>query len=90
MARKRFQPEQIIEILREVDQGSRVKDACRKNGISEPTFHRWRKMYGGLRTSEVQRIKHLERENQQLKTLAGDQALAIRVMKEELEKRGWI
>lgn len=90
MARKRYQPEQIVEILREVDQGTSVKDTCRKYGISGVTFHRWKRMYGGFRISEVQRIKHLERENHQLKTLAGDQALAIRVMKEEMEKRGWI
>lgn len=90
MARKRFQAEQIIEILREAEQAESIKDTCRKHGVSEVTMHRWKKMYGGMPSSEVQRIKQLEKENRQLKQLAGDQALAIQTMKGELEKRGWI
>ena len=84
MARKRFQSEQIVEILREAEGAGSIKDTCRKHGISDVTFHRWRRMYGGARISEVQKLKQLEKENRQLKTLAGDQALAIGVMKEEL------
>jgi len=89
MARKRFTPEQIIAILREVDTTGDMKEVCRKHAITETTCYRWRRMYGGMQTSEVQRIKQLEKENNQLKQLAGDQALAIQVMKEELKKRGW-
>lgn len=89
MARKRFTPEQIVEILREGDAGGMV-EACRKHGISDVTFYRWKRQYGGMQTSEVQRIKQLEKENKQLKELAGDQALAIQTMKDELKKRGWI
>ncbi|MBI3548722.1 MAG: transposase [Elusimicrobia bacterium] len=89
MARKRFTPEQIIAILREADAGD-AKEVIRKHNITDTTFYRWRRMYGGMQTSEVQRVRQLEKENSQLKQLAGDQALAIQVMKEELKKRGWI
>lgn len=89
MAKKRFTPEQIIEILREGDSIG-IAEACRKFNIADVTFYRWKRMYGGMQTSEVQRIKQLEKENQKLKELAGDQALAIQTMKDELKKRGWI
>ena len=90
MPRKRYQPEQIVNILRQAETGISAAELCRKHGISEVTFHRWRRMYGGVRATEVQRLKQLESENRQLKQLAGDQALAIQVMKEEMKKRGWI
>lgn len=89
MAKKRFTPEQIVEILREGDTAG-MPETCRKHGISDVTFYRWKRQYGGMQTSEVQRIKQLEKENKQLKELAGDQALAIQTMKDELKKRGWI
>ena len=89
MARKRFKAEQIIEILRECDATSNKQEVCRKFGITDTTYYRWKRMYGGMQTTEIQRIKQLERENNQLKQLAGDQALALQVMKEELKKRGW-
>ena len=89
MARKRYTPEQIVEILREADTKGDVKEVCRTHGITETTYYRWRRQYGGLQTSEIQRIRQLEKENSQLKQLAGDQSLAIQVMKEELKKRGW-
>lgn len=88
MARKRFGDEQIVGILREADT-STIAEVCKKHGISDVTFHRWKRKFGGIQTSDVQRMKSLERENRQLKELAGDQALAIQVMKEELKKRGW-
>lgn len=90
MARKRYKPDQIVKILEEAEKSSSIKDVCRKHGVSEVTFHRWKRMYGGLPSSELQHIKQLEKENRQLKQLAGDQALAIQVMKEEMKKRGWI
>ena len=90
MARKRYQPEQIVPILREAETNGSIKDTCRKHNITETTFHRWKRMYGGLRTTDIQKMKHREKENRQLKQLAGDQALAIQVMKDEMKKRGWI
>lgn len=90
MPRKRRTPEQIVAILREAERGSTVKEVCRKHGISDQTFYRWKKMYGGLGVSEVQRIKQLEKENAELKKLAGEQALVIQVQRETMKKKGWI
>lgn len=90
MPRKRHKPEQIVSILRESERGGTIKTVCRKYGISEQTFHRWKKMYGGLGVTEVQRIKQLEKENTELKKLAGEQALALQVQRETMKKKGWI
>ncbi len=90
MPRKRHSPEQIVAIIRDSERGDGATEVCKKHGISEQTFYRWKKIYGGLGVPEVQRIKQLERENRDLKQLAGDQALAIQVLKERAEKKGWI
>lgn len=90
MARRRFKPEEIVSILRDAEKTSSILEICRKYNICEQTFYRWKRMYGGIQTTEVQRIKQLEKENRELKQLAGDQALSIQVMKEEMKKRGWI
>jgi len=89
MARKRFKPEEIVAILRESERLGSVQEVIRKHGISDQTFYRWRKMYGGTGAPELARLKKLEAENQKLKQLAGDQALAIQILKEELGKKGW-
>jgi putative transposase len=89
MAKKRFTTEQIVAILREAEKAPTNEEVLRKHGISEQTFYRWKKMYGNLGTAEVQRIKQLERENQQLKQLAGDQALAIQILQEHIKKKGY-
>ncbi len=90
MPRKRHKPEQIVSILREAERGGTIKTVCRKYGISEQTFYRWKRMYGGLGVSEVQRIKQLEKENTELKKLAGEQALALQVQRDMMKKKGWI
>jgi putative transposase len=87
MAKKRFTAEQIVAILREAEKATTNEEILRKHGISEQTFYRWKKMYANLGIVEVQRIKQLEKENRQLKQLAGDQALAIQVLKELIEKK---
>ena len=88
MARKRFQPEQIVAILREVERSGDRQEVIRKHGISDQTYYRWKRKYGGLGVSEIQRIRELEKENRQLKQLAGDQALAIQILQEQAKKRG--
>jgi putative transposase len=88
MAKKRFTAEQIVAILREAEKAPTNEETLRKHGISEQTFYRWKKMYANLGTAEVQRIKQLEKENRQLKQLAGDQALAIQVLNEYIKKKG--
>ena len=86
MSRKRFTAEQIIAKLREaeveVSRGQSVGQACRKIGVTEQTYYRWRKVYGGLRLDQAKRLKDLERENSRLKRVVADQALDIAILKE--------
>lgn len=89
MARKRWKPDEIVAILREAERLGSIQEVIRTYGISDQTFYRWRKMYGGVSGNEVARLKKLEDENRRLKQLAGDQALAIQIMREELGKKGW-
>ncbi len=86
MGRKRHTPEQIIRKLREVEvelgRGLKTPEVCRKLGITEQTYYRWRKEYGGLRLDQVKRLKELEKENARLKKLVADQALDNAILKE--------
>ena len=89
MVQKLRNAEGIIKIIREADSGISTAEICKKHGISEQTYYRWREKYGGLDPSEVKRMKELEKENAKLKSLAGAQALLIEEFKTELKKRGW-
>ena len=86
MPRKRFTPEQIIAKLREGEvlssRGQRVSEICKQLGISEHTYYRWRKEYGGLNLDQARHLKDLERENARLKKLVAEQALDISILKE--------
>jgi putative transposase len=86
MARKRFSPEQIITMLREAEvllnQSSPVAEVCRKLGIAEQTYYRWRKEYGGMRVDQARRLKELEQENTRLKKLVADLSLDNAILKE--------
>ena len=86
MPRKRHTSEQIIRKLREAEvelaKGQRTADAVRKLGITEQTYYRWRKEYGGLRVDQARRLKELERENGRLKKVVADQALDNAILKE--------
>ena len=89
MARKRHSAEQIIAKLREAEialaKGQTVGQACRQIGVTEQTYYRWRKEYGGIRIDQVRKLKALEKENQRLKRLVADQALDISILKEVAE-----
>ena len=86
MARKRYSPEQIINYLREaeifISQGKSIREVSRQIGISEQTYYRWRKEFGGMEINQAQRLKDLEKENQRLKKLVADQALDIQILRE--------
>lgn len=86
MRKSRFSEAQIIEILKQADAGMKVVDLCRRHGISDATFYKWRSKYGGLGVSEAVRLRQLEEENRRLKRLVADQALDIQVLKEVLGK----
>lgn len=83
----RYTEEQIIRILKEVETGLSVAEVCRKYGVAEPTVYRWRQKYGGLDTSELQRLRQLEAENSRLKRIVAQQALDIDVLKEVVSKK---
>jgi putative transposase len=86
MPRKSHTTEQIIGKLREAEvllgQGQTVQEICRSLNISEQTYYRWRKEYGGLRTDQARRLKELEKENTQLKKLVADLSLDNAILRE--------
>jgi len=89
MVRKNFTPEQIINKLREaeihINQGISISEASRKIGVTEQTYYRWRKEYGGLRIEQAKRLKSLEKENTRLKKLVADLSLDNAILKEAAE-----
>jgi len=88
MPRRKYTPEQIISKLREAEvqlsQGKTVGQVCKSLGVSDQTYYRWRKEYGGMRTSQVHRLKELERENARLKKLVADLSLDNAILKEAI------
>ena len=86
--KKRYSEEQIVQILREAETSPTKAEVCRKYGISEWTYHRWKKEYQGLEVSQLRRLKQLETENIRLKKLVAEQALANEVLKEALVRHG--
>jgi putative transposase len=89
MVRKNFTPEQIINKLREaeihINEGISISEASRKIGVTQQTYYRWRKEYGGLRIEQAKRLKSLEKENARLKKLVADLSLDNAILKEAAE-----
>lgn len=89
MARKsQFSEEQIIRALKEVDAGAKAGEVCRRLGVSEQTFYRWKAKYGGMEVSDARKLKTLEEENRKLKTMVADLSLDLQAAKAVL-KRKW-
>jgi len=87
MKKNKFTDSQIAFILRQAEEGTPVAEVCRKSGISEQTYYRWRKKYGGLMPSEMKRLKQLEEENMRLKRLVADLALDKEMLQEVVRKK---
>ncbi len=89
--KKTHTPEQIIEILRQVEretnQGKTVAEACRELGISEWSFYRWRQKYGGMEKSDAKQLRELEKENARLKKLLAEKELDNDILKEALKTK---
>ena len=89
MSRKRYTPEQIISMLREAEvalsQGQTIAQACRVLGVSEQSYYRWRREYGGLKIDQAKRLKDLAKENVRLRRAISDLTLDKLILKEALE-----
>ncbi len=89
MSRKRYKPEQIINMLREAEvslsRGQKLGEVCRALGISEQSYYRWRSEYGGMKLAQVKRLKELEKENAQLKRAVAELTLDKLILKEAAE-----
>ena len=87
MKRKRFSEEQIAYALRQAESGTTIEEICRKMGVSEPTFYRWKKVYAGMGVSEIRRLKQLEDENAKLKRVVADLTLDKAMLQDVLRKK---
>jgi putative transposase len=86
MRKSRFSEEQVIAILAEQEQGMATADVCRRHGISQNTFYKWKAKFGGMEVSDARKLKTLESENARLKKLLADAMLDNAVLKDLLGK----
>lgn len=87
MKGERFSEEKIIDILKEGEAGAPTKDLCRRHGMSEQSFYRWKGKYGGMEVSDAKKLRALEDENRRLKHIVAEQALDIAALKGVLGRR---
>ena len=87
MKRKRFSVEQITGILKQAELGTPVQELCRQHGVSEQSFYRWKKIYGGMAPSEARELKELREENIKLKRLVADLSLDKVMLQDVLQKK---
>jgi len=87
MKKSRFSEQQIAFILKQADDGTSVEEVCRKAGISQQTYYRWRKKYAGLMPSEVRRLKQLEEENARLKRMVADLSLDKGMLQDVIRRK---
>ena len=88
MKAKRYTTEQKIRILREAEKADQsIVEVCREQGISEQTFHRWKREFGMMKLDQAKRLKELEKENARLKRMLADEMLGKELLKEALEKK---
>ena len=87
MKKSKYTEEQIAFALRQAETGTRVAEICRKMGICEATFFRWKNKYGGLGVSELRRLRQLEEENRRLKRMVADLSLDKQMLQDVLSKK---
>lgn len=86
--KKHHTEEQILRILKETEQGKPLPDVLRNHGIASGTYYRWKAKYGGLEPSQLQRLRQLERENNELKKVVADLTLDVRMLK-DVNAKNW-
>ncbi len=87
MKKTKFSEEKIAYVLRQVEAGKPAVEVCREHGISEQTFYRWKKKYGGMGVAELRRLRQLEEENSKLKQLVADLSLDKHMLQEVITKK---
>jgi len=85
--RKRFSVEQITGILKQAELGTPIAELCRRHGVSEQSYYRWKKIYGGMEPSEARELKQLREENVKLKRLVADLSLDKVMLQDVLQKK---
>ena len=87
MKRKRYSDEPLAFALRQAEAGTPVEEICRRMGVSEPTFYRWKKQFAGMGVAEIRRLKQLEEENARLKKLVADLSLDKTMLQDVLKRK---
>ena len=87
MRKSKFTDKQIIEILKEIEDGAPVVETLRAKGVSKDTYYKWKRKYNGMETGDIKKMRELERENAKLKKLYAEMALANDILKEVIEKK---
>jgi putative transposase len=88
MKSSRYSPEQVAFAMRQAESGTPVPEVCRKMGVAEQTFYRWKKKYAGMGVAEVRKLRILEEENRKLKQLVADLSLDKQMLQDVLRKKG--
>ena len=89
MKRSKYSENQVLAILKEVENGRKVADVCQDHTIAESTYFNWKAKYGGMTASDIKRLQELEEENRQLKRMYADKSLECRALKDLIEKKHW-
>ena len=87
MKRSKFSDQQIAFVLRQAEEGTAIAEVCRKAGVSEATFYKWRKKFGGLMPSEMKRLKQLEEENGKLEKIVADLSLDKEMLQDVIKRK---
>ena len=87
MKKSKFSDEKVISILKEADAGAKVADLCRKHGMSDATYYKWKAKFSGMEVSQLRRLKDLESENNRLKRMYADLSLTHQALQDAVEKK---
>ena len=87
MRKSKFTDKQIVELLKAIEDGAPVVQSLRENGVSKDTYYKWKRKFNGMQSSDIKKLRELERENTKLKKMYADMALANEALKDVIEKK---